>query len=243
VSVSDIVEILVGLVSLYLLWQQNQIFKKQNEIFAAQAGGRGRPSNIPKMSVSRRYWPLLLMGALVLVNATITGLDIYSRHHVVVESGPTAGSPKSSVPAEEEPTKFLLTIGPPDVFIPTPKGSQNSRTGVLVRATIWNTGKPSFAPEWSLTVIPRNGMTPVREDSIPINPMGLRVGGTNAAFEISQDEDISIKTKLAKVAETPVEGSVRFFFHLPQSVVENSRIKLTVKDSRGSEFNAEYSPN
>src|ERR1035438_8401767 len=86
---------------------------------------------------------------------------------------PTVGNGPSSVaPISEAPTKFLLTVGPPDIFI-----SPNSLTGVLITASIWNVGKPSIATQWSLTVIPRNGLVPVTRDSIPINPAGLRVWG------------------------------------------------------------------
>ena len=53
--------LITGAVSVYLLWQQNQIFKQQNEIFAAQ-GGKMVPA--AKSSAFRRYWPMLVMLAL-----------------------------------------------------------------------------------------------------------------------------------------------------------------------------------
>ena len=39
-SMGDWTTIGTGLASIYLLWQQNQIFRRQNEIFASQAGAR-----------------------------------------------------------------------------------------------------------------------------------------------------------------------------------------------------------
>jgi hypothetical protein len=71
--------IISGLISIYLLWQQNQIFKKQNEIFAAQAGAKPMRREVPKRSMLTSRWPLLAMAALVILNAAITGYGYYER--------------------------------------------------------------------------------------------------------------------------------------------------------------------
>lgn len=232
-SINDLTGILSNVASVCLLVMQNRIFKEQNKIFAAQSGVSKMPPDATTMPFVRRYWPMLVMFVLILANLCATGLNIYDRHHPTVGNGPS-----SVAPISEAPTKFLLTVGPPDIFI-----SPNSLTGVLITASIWNVGKPSIATQWSLTVIPRNGLVPVTRDSIPINPAGLRVGGANSGFAVSEDEDISIKTRRQKVTETPVNGSARFYIPLPQAVVEKSSIKLSVRDLSGSEFSAIYSPN
>jgi hypothetical protein len=232
-SVDDLTGILSNVATVYLLVMQNRIFKEQNKIFAAQSGTSKMPPDAPTMSFVRRYWPMLTMFVLILANLFATGWNMYDRHHPAVGGGRTSAAPISG-----GQTKFLLTIGPPDIFI-----SPNGLTGVLIRASIWNLGKPSIATQWSLTVIPRDGLAPVTRDSIPINPAGLRVGGANSGFAVSEDEDISIKTARSKITEAPVSGSVRFYVPLPRTVLENSSIRLSVRDLSGSEFSAVYSPN
>jgi hypothetical protein len=65
----------------YFGWQQNRIFKKQNEIFAAQGQQGGQvivlPDKTSRLLWLRRYWPTVIMGLLFL----ITAYDIYDRHH------------------------------------------------------------------------------------------------------------------------------------------------------------------
>jgi hypothetical protein len=152
-SINDLTGILSNVASVCLLVMQNRIFKEQNKIFAAQSGVSKMPPDATTMPFVRRYWPMLVMFVLILANLCATGLNIYDRHHPTVGNGPSS-------------------VAPPDIFI-----SPNSLTGVLITASIWNVGKPSIATQWSLTVIPRNGLVPVTRDSIPINPAGLRVGG------------------------------------------------------------------
>jgi hypothetical protein len=62
---------------IYFAWQQNRIFKRQNEIFANQAGQTAAQKNTsPLLKLLERYWPTLIMVALM----ALTGYDIYSRH-------------------------------------------------------------------------------------------------------------------------------------------------------------------
>jgi hypothetical protein len=73
---SDWVDVLVGAANIYFLWQQNQIFRKQNDIFAAQAERTKAP---PEILTSRlkRYWPMLAMAGLVLFTWIGLGLRYY----------------------------------------------------------------------------------------------------------------------------------------------------------------------
>jgi hypothetical protein len=59
---------------IYFAWRQNQIFERQNEIFASQAGHTAMPktSQMPWLS---RYWPTMIMVGLV----ALTAYDIYAR--------------------------------------------------------------------------------------------------------------------------------------------------------------------
>jgi hypothetical protein len=62
---------------IYFAWQQNRIFKRQNEIFAAQAGQGAMPDKTSRLLQLKLYWPTMVMVALML----FTGYDIYDRHH------------------------------------------------------------------------------------------------------------------------------------------------------------------
>jgi hypothetical protein len=68
---------------IYFAWQQNQIFKRQNEIFANQVGRPATQTNTSQvLKLLERYWPMAVFVA-------ITGYDIYDRH--ANENAPNLG--------------------------------------------------------------------------------------------------------------------------------------------------------
>lgn len=73
---TDLILIVAAIASTYLQWQQNQIFKRQNEIFADQAGKRTMPTETAKALRFKRYWPTMVMAVLIL----FVGYDLYDRH-------------------------------------------------------------------------------------------------------------------------------------------------------------------
>jgi hypothetical protein len=74
-NANDWTGIVTGIVSVILLYQQNQIFKRQNDIFAAQAGPLAM-SKTSQASWIARYWPT----AVIVGFMGLTGYDIYARH-------------------------------------------------------------------------------------------------------------------------------------------------------------------
>jgi hypothetical protein len=62
--------------TIYFAWQQNRIFKKQNEIFAIQSGGTVMQSDSSWVVFIKRYWPTLVLVGLI----GLTIYDIYDRH-------------------------------------------------------------------------------------------------------------------------------------------------------------------
>jgi hypothetical protein len=62
---------------IYFAWQQNRIFKRQNEIFAAQSDRTAMLKTQSWTIPFKRYWPTFAMLAL----AVLTLFDIYDRHH------------------------------------------------------------------------------------------------------------------------------------------------------------------
>jgi hypothetical protein len=78
-SVNDWVGIVVGLSTIYFSWQQNRIFQRQNEIFAAQTG-KPMPAGRSGRARLGRYWPMLAMALLALLTWSAVGLYYYTRN-------------------------------------------------------------------------------------------------------------------------------------------------------------------
>jgi hypothetical protein len=84
-STNDVIGIVVGLATIYLLWQQNRIFRQQNAIFAAQAGGSTMPSENSTLRRFGRYWPMFAMTTLMFLTWAAIWYDYHDRHRA---SGP-----------------------------------------------------------------------------------------------------------------------------------------------------------
>jgi hypothetical protein len=61
--------------AVYFAWQQNRIFRQQNQIFANQAGHAAMPKTSQAPWIAQ-YWPTVVMVGLM----ALTGYDIYARH-------------------------------------------------------------------------------------------------------------------------------------------------------------------
>ncbi len=62
--------------AIFFAWQQNQIFKRQNQILAAQSEKTAMPIETSWAAKFKQYWPTYVM----LVLIAITAYDIYDRH-------------------------------------------------------------------------------------------------------------------------------------------------------------------
>ena len=80
-TISDALQ---GLVGLYLLWAQNQAFRRQNDIFAIQGGSEPLMPDKFLGSGIKRYWPLLAM--VVLVSAQWVWLYVKNQKQAPSES-------------------------------------------------------------------------------------------------------------------------------------------------------------
>ena len=96
-SLQDWVVIIAAIAGVYLAWQQNQIFKQQNQIFATQAGQTIMPPE--RFHWIKRYWPTLIMVALFLLGV----FDIYDRH---------SGTPKNDGQATQAPAIYSVASQP-----------------------------------------------------------------------------------------------------------------------------------
>ena len=75
-NTSDLVNIIVGIATIYFFWQQNRIFERQNEIFSKQAE-MDPVVTVANFSKLKRYWPMLG----IVATWAFIGYDIYDRHH------------------------------------------------------------------------------------------------------------------------------------------------------------------
>lgn len=75
-NTGDWTTVISSALSVFLLWQQNRIFQRQNEIFASQAGIAALPSKTTLAVRFNRYWPTIIMVVLILAIA----YDYYDRH-------------------------------------------------------------------------------------------------------------------------------------------------------------------
>jgi len=76
-NISDLVNIIEAVALIYFAYQQNQIFRHQNQILATQGGQPAMLSNGSRLLWLRRYWPTMMMVFVIL----LVGFDIYDRHH------------------------------------------------------------------------------------------------------------------------------------------------------------------
>ncbi len=79
-SASDWSTLLSNLLTVYLLYRQNKIFERQNEIFAGntESGAPQMPNTVPR--TLRRYWPMIVMALMVLLMWTATGYSYVDRN-------------------------------------------------------------------------------------------------------------------------------------------------------------------
>ncbi len=73
--------VLTNLATIIFLWQQNQIFKRQNEIFAIQAGlARPEVRNGSQPSWLKEYWPFVAWLFLAFLTFGVFGYGYYRQH-------------------------------------------------------------------------------------------------------------------------------------------------------------------
>jgi hypothetical protein len=134
------------------------------------------------------------------------------------------------------PTKFHLNMTGANIFLTDPTiDAPKQYTGISLNAKIWNTGKPSFATDWMLTVSPP-GERPVIAQFTNI-PEVLRVGGAINSAVIRQSDSLERATSESPVQSTPISGALLFYTNLPKPKVVDPRtiLSLSVKDENENE--------
>jgi hypothetical protein len=169
----------LGLAGLYLLWQQNQIFRDQNEIFATQAGVSRMPSDRAVRRSLRRYWPMLVMVPLVVLMWAPIAYDYYGRYsHGFPENAQESRSQESPL------APWLLLAGV--LFI------------VGHAAYVWLTGRPK--PE-DCTFIERTAAEYENKRKADVAEVTAKMEGIQNALDAERSLNSDLKKQLAEAVE------------------------------------------
>jgi energy-coupling factor transporter transmembrane protein EcfT len=119
-----------------------------------------------------------------------------------------------------------------NVFVPD--GLPKPTTGIALDARIWNTGGPSVAVDWHLTVTPKSG-APVLAQLTKM-PERITVSGNPGAVILGSDS-LEEKTNKNPIGTTPIDGILLFYVKLDRLTVldPKTRLDLSVTDILGTE--------
>jgi hypothetical protein len=119
-----------------------------------------------------------------------------------------------------------------NIFVPDGKPSW---TGIVLNVIVINTGAPSIAVDWGLSIIPATN-APARAQLTKI-PRSLVARGQVGSSYVSESESL-VESTLNDPLETdvPRSGKLLFYVVLPQNEVKNSVLELSVTDANGRPF-------
>jgi hypothetical protein len=120
-----------------------------------------------------------------------------------------------------------------NVFVPDVPDMQEQLTGIALTAKVWNTGAPSVAAEWSLTVTPEGQQTVFAQWTQM--PEVVTLYGTPHPTVIHSSDALDKKTANNPIGDIPVEGALLFYVKLQKTVVleSSTRLDLSVRDIYG----------
>lgn len=135
-------------------------------------------------------------------------------------------------PANSGKPEFVLQLDGGNIFIPDQKPSL---TGIVLDTIIINTGTPSIARDWQLSVVPPEG-SPKTAQLTKI-PKSLVARGQFNTMHINEAESL-VESTLDRPLEAnvPRSGKLLFYVSLPKHTVEHSVLELSVKDVKGNPF-------
>ena len=130
------------------------------------------------------------------------------------------------------PTNFRLFLPGGNIFIPN---IEPGLTGIALDATIVNTGTPSLALDWRLSVIPDVGKP--QEAQLTKMPPSLVARGPNNTAHLNSSEALDVST-LSDPLQTnvPRSGKLLFYVKMPKARVMESVLELTVTDNNGTRY-------
>jgi hypothetical protein len=202
------------------------------------------------LDVLRREWPvikqapLLFFSALALLSCAIGGCvyvflkanldskdDLIKTLQGQLVSRP-APEPRGVVSNAKEPPDFRILLMGGNVFVPD---KEPGLTGIVLDAVITNTGSPSVAMDWQLSVIPLTGSP--RQAQLTKMPASLVARGAFNTGHINAAESLDESTLSDPLqTDVPRSGKLLFYVTLPKQDVMASVLELSVKDVRGRPF-------
>lgn len=181
---------------------------------------------VARLSTDARFWlgAGLVLGIALSIVARQLGVMTPRQDDTRTVTPPVASQPSG------RPELRLVTSGG-NIFQPIDVGM----TGITLTTKVWNTGTPTVATEWGLSVIPQ-GRLPALAQLTKI-PEHLRLGGKINSAVVEAAEELDLKTAQTQISAFPVEGVLLFYVHLPLATVRNpaTRFELSVQDIYGKE--------
>jgi len=145
----------------------------------------------------------------------------------------SAKSGSAPLPAVQvSPASFRLLIPGANIFIPE---QAPHLTGIALDVIVTNTGKPSVALDWKLSVIPKVGLPQLAQ--LTKMPTSLVARGEHNTAHISASESLVDSTQNDPLqTDTPRTGKLLFYIALPKPDVITSVFELSVTDVSGKLF-------
>ncbi|MGD0792322.1 MAG: hypothetical protein ABR920_11190 [Terriglobales bacterium] len=139
--------------------------------------------------------------------------------------------PEQTTTSKAKPTNFRLWVPGGNVFVPD---QEPTLTGIQLDVRIVNTGDPSRAMDWKLSVIPPHGSPQIAQ--LTKIPPSLVARGDKSTAHINESESLDEYCLENPLNDVPHEGKLLFYVRLPKRDVLESVLELTVSDLDGHSF-------
>jgi len=133
-------------------------------------------------------------------------------------------------PVSRAKPELRLSMSGGNVFVPDAADVRAHLTGIALDVQVWNTGAPSVATGWELSVVPP-GFRPVSAQLTAI-PEHLQLAGDINSKVLHAADALDVKTGTAPIGSIPVRGTLLFYVKLAQQIIlsPSTRLELVVLD-------------
>ena len=192
----------------------------------------------------RKEWPVITQAPILFGTATLAIIGavwtifqqmykaIIERKNDLIKTLQDQLSSRSVPAALAEPPYFALQIDGGNFFIPD---KMPQLTGILLDVLIINSGTPSIARDWKLSIIPPSG-APKAAQLTRIPPSLVARGEVNTAIVSASESFLESCLARSLDAGVPRIGELLFYIALPKPDVMQSVIELSVRDAKGNPF-------
>jgi hypothetical protein len=200
----------------------------------------------------RHEWPVIKQAPLVFLPAVLVvssciGALIYAFFSATLKNkddligtlqaklnlaAAASPAPPGSALSDKTQPNFRMLLSGANVFVPD---GEPGLTGIILDVIITNTGSPSVALDWQLSVIPKTG-SPKQAQLTKMPPSLVARGQINTAHASSNEslEDLTRREPLQP--DVPYSGKLLFYVALPKPDVLTGVFELSVTDVKGHPF-------